>query len=477
MSEFDTHLPPIVNLHDTFTILGKYDKFSSIAKLLQDLDDNIPPSPEGWDLKSYGYFRMKKYAESVKYAEKSLDASTSPETRKKARYNLGKCYLAANLPKKAEKCFQMLRASPPYPRELDIDLSTAIFAQGRFDDSAKILRELEKDMTSFNEETQHIIRYNLSLHEFRGHNFHRGMENLDNGRKLKIFGSHTHQYPIPKWDGTPQPGKKLLCVGEGGLGDELINARFISILKKMGMRPSWMTGHKIGSIIKRNFPVEKVGDYKIYTTDIKGIGDYDLWTPVMSLPLTLNLDFPDLWKGKYIEPDSTYVEKWKAKIPKTNKIRVGIRWSGNPLYEHDLYRTVPLEPIYNMLNESGLFEIYSLQRDDGADEAKKYENIIDLSDQLETFEDTLAVIDQMDFVITSCTSIAHGAGAMDKETYVLTPLMTYYIWAEGGPHSSWYSDKVTLLRREKPLTWDEPFAKLQEIINNKVVSYKEKQNG
>jgi tetratricopeptide (TPR) repeat protein len=472
MSEFDTILPPIHTLREAFTVLGRFDGFKSIQSILTEMDPFFPPSAEAYDLKSYGYFRMKKYKESAEYAQKALDAASSPEMRKAARYNLGKSCLAANYPKKAEQCFRIIKQSPPYPRELDIDLSTAYFAQGRFDESEQLLRGLEKDIESFQEETQHIIRYNLSLHEFRTGHFHRGMENLDNGRKLKIFGSHTHAYPIPMWDGTPQPGKKILCVGEGGLGDELINARFIPIIKAMGMRPSWVTGHKIGSIIKRNLPVEKTGDYKIYTTDIKGIAEYDLWTPIMSLPLTLNLDFPDLWKGKYIEPDPAYVEKWKAKIPRTNKIRVGIRWAGNPLYEHDLYRTVPLEPMYNILNESGLFEIYSLQRDEGSEEAKKYENIIDLSDQLETFEDTLAVIDQMDFVVTSCTSIAHGAGAMDKETYVMTPLMTYYIWAEGGDHSSWYSDKVTLLRREKPLEWDEPFAKLQKIINNKIKTIK-----
>ena len=90
--------------------------------------------------------------------------------------------------------------------------------------------------------------------------------------------------------------------------------------------------------------------------------------------------------------------------------------------------------------------------------------IHDLSDKLETWDDTLACIENLDYVITSCTSIAHAAAAMGKKTIILVPISAYYTWSHSGEQSPWYGDNVILLRQQRPRTWDEPIEKLKSLI-------------
>ena len=70
----------------------------------------------------------------------------------------------------------------------------------------------------------------------------------------------------------------------------------------------------------------------------------------------------------------------------------------------------------------------------------------------------------MDFIVTSCTSIAHVAGALDLKTFVLSPIMSYYTWVEELEHPSWYSDNLTLFLQKQPRDWNGPFEELKKYI-------------
>jgi ADP-heptose:LPS heptosyltransferase len=81
------------------------------------------------------------------------------------------------------------------------------------------------------------------------------------------------------------------------------------------------------------------------------------------------------------------------------------------------------------------------------------------------FSDTFSIINQMDLVITSCTSIAHIAAALGKEVCVFVPIMEYYAWTSSTGKSWWYGDNVHLFRQKKPRNWDKPLQELREFLN------------
>jgi hypothetical protein len=72
----------------------------------------------------------------------------------------------------------------------------------------------------------------------------------------------------------------------------------------------------------------------------------------------------------------------------------------------------------------------------------------------------------MDLVITSCTSVAHMSAALGVETWVVVPILPYYMWSVPGEKSAWY-DSVTLFRQEKYGDWTAPFAKISKRLEER----------
>jgi ADP-heptose:LPS heptosyltransferase len=87
---------------------------------------------------------------------------------------------------------------------------------------------------------------------------------------------------------------------------------------------------------------------------------------------------------------------------------------------------------------------------------------------LNSWEETLAIINDLDIIITSCTSIVHAAAAMGKKTIVLSPMSSYYIWcySDKQPRSPWYGENVKLIRQKRPRYWDEPLKELKEFLSD-----------
>ena len=83
------------------------------------------------------------------------------------------------------------------------------------------------------------------------------------------------------------------------------------------------------------------------------------------------------------------------------------------------------------------------------DEDFNHPRVINLKDKIKNWDDTFDYIDQMDIVVSSCTSLIHAAGAMGKLSVVLTPLLNYYTWAIPGHKTKWYNDNLTIFRQKR----------------------------
>jgi ADP-heptose:LPS heptosyltransferase len=101
------------------------------------------------------------------------------------------------------------------------------------------------------------------------------------------------------------------------------------------------------------------------------------------------------------------------------------------------------------------------------DKEKTHPGCINLNDKLDSWEDTLDYIDQMDIIVSSCTSLVHAAGALGKRTIVITPIAEYYTWTSTRTDEStpWYGDNFTVLKQKKPRDWSEPLARARELID------------
>lgn len=321
---------------------------------------------------------------------------------------------------------------------LDIALEAGL--NGEFDRAEQILN-------LFDVNDPRVI-FNLGWYKIRNGDLLGGLENLNAGRFLNCFGSPPIKGKI--WKDEDLNGKTLLFRCEGGFGDQIINIRFVEDFKKMGATVIVSCDPTLFQLFSKNgmVCVDNLVAENVY---------YDFWVPGMSAAYVLKHTFETLSGSTYLKatPRDLY--------NKNNKLKVGIRWSGNPEFEHEQHRRFDPSLMIDLHEINGI-RMYSLQRD---------ENLIyglpfaDMKADMKTWMDTAEIIKGLDLVITSCTSIAHLAGALGVETWVVVPILPYYTWSLPGNTTPWY-DSVKIFRQEKYGDWSHPFENIKNELIKKV---------
>jgi tetratricopeptide (TPR) repeat protein len=444
----------------TIAILERTNLLDEIVNLLHLFIKNkiVPFNLIGYDLYFYGYTKAKKFSEAVTYGELALSATTTLDEKIAVLSNLANVYVCHNTPTKAIECYEFVAEHVPSTPEFQLEYSAALFACNRKLESYQILKQLEQNIWKYDAKLANSILFNMGIHYIQSGEFKKGLEHLAIGRELRVWGSYSRVYDgLPEWDGTPQPGKHVLFISEGGIGDEIINIRFVKHVTDLGMTCSLLSTHAVDSIYDHLPFVNKVNN----ETYVKS--DYDMWVPIMELARKIGADTHELWTGTYLQAKQEFIEKYKDII--VGDFKVGLRWAGNPLYDHELHRTINLTQVVASMPADTNWTLYSVQRDVGMEQLESNTNVTDLSSMLTSFEDLLGVLYHLDLIITSCTSVAHAAAAMGKPVIVLIPIMSYHTWAEEKPTSSWYGSNLRLIRQQTPETWQEAYDELTIVLS------------
>lgn len=290
-----------------------------------------------------------------------------------------------------------------------------------------------------------------------------GCKLLESGRFLNVYGSSPLKTNAPIYNPEKHElkGKSIIISLEGGYGDEIIHARFATSYKKLGAAKVYIAcAPELLSVLSRIEGVDKT----ILRSETHTV-QHDYWVPGFSAGWVAGHTFSNFPGKPYMQPLTESVEIWKNLIS-SDKIKVGIRWAGNPKFEHQQFRKFPENFITNLSQYKEL-QLYSLQRDHNLIQLP--ENIIDLQHFLLSWEDTMAAIANLDLVITSCTSIAHLSAAMGKETWVIVPILPYHTWTAGSPEgkTSPYYESVTLYRQVETGKWNLTFQSLYADLEKK----------
>ena len=321
---------------------------------------------------------------------------------------------------------------------LDLALTAAI--NGHPDISEDILRAQPQDDPR--------VLFNLGWHEMRHGRLASGLRMMDAGRYINCFG--LPRIPGPIWHGEPLEGKTLLFRCEGGYGDQILNFRFVRDFVQRGARVVVSCAPTLKPLFARH-------GYICADNEIVSGLHYDYWVPAMSVAHILGYDQDTL-------PGETYLTaEPRALYAKSGTLRVGLRWAGSPEFEHQQHRLFNPEPLFNLHNLPGV-SLYSLQRDENLVDGLPF---ADLREQLKTWEDTASIIAGLDLVITSCTSVAHLAAALGVETWVIVPVLPYYVWAVPGDKSVWY-DSVNIFRQTTYGDWSAPLAAVTSALQERV---------
>ena len=112
-------------------------------------------------------------------------------------------------------------------------------------------------------------------------------------------------------------------------------------------------------------------------------------------------------------------------------------------------RLFPADLMFNAVKDQ---DCISLQRDEGSELRPRWIQSV----PLDTWKDTAKAVASCELVVTSCTSIAHLAGAMGVPTWIVVPIVPYYLWTDPGAVTPYYNS-MTLYRQTTVNSWEEPF--------------------
>jgi len=322
-----------------------------------------------------------------------------------------------------------------------LDLALQASINGHPDISEDILR-------SQPEQDDARVVFNLGWHEMRHGNLKKGLQMMDAGRFINCFGLPRLEGEI--WRDQDLTNKTLLFRCENGFGDQIMNFRFAKDFQDKGARVVISCHPQLMAIFSRHGFICIDNGATPYT-------HYDYWVPSMSAAHILGYDTDNFPSQPYLtaQPKTLYA--------KPNTLKVGIRWAGNPEFEHEQHRRFDPQPLVDLHELNGV-TLYSLQRDENLIDGLPF---ADLRDQMKTFDDTASIIQGLDLVITSCTSIAHLSAALGKETWVIVPVLPYYAWAAPGEKSVWY-DSVRLFRQTEYGNWGAPLNAVRESLQHRL---------
>jgi tetratricopeptide (TPR) repeat protein len=401
---------------------------------------------EDYDVLGYVALKADKRDTYLACAEAAYSLAETPQQIYISRINLYKAYNAMNYPEKALFYIEQNLRMDPNDFETIAQKAFNISLSGDKETAEAILEDLSKKYPEKSDKLEAAFSGKM----LRSGKLAEGVRSFLETFKPKS-GVFDETLRMKRWNGIIKPGTKLYIEGEGGIGDEIINIRFLDQLKKLGMQPILYSPGKYRKDSKSLF--ERHG-YEIIT-DTYSIDPRCSWVPLMSLPFYLNLEEKDLWKGTYLTP----LRQEKNRI-QSDKFKIGIKCSGNPYFGQDEYRKIPLDTMLKYLPEEA--EIYYIDKEVG------HLGTIDLGDRIESWEDTLDFIDQMDCIVSSCTSLVHAAGAIGKTTFVAVPIAEYYIWTTSrrDDSSPWYGDNFHVMRQTEVRDWHKPLSEIQERLKH-----------
>ena len=259
------------------------------------------------------------------------------------------------------------------------------------------------------------------------------------------------------WDGREDPrGRTILLYGEQGFGDVIQFARFAPLLAGRGARVHLAVATPLVRLLA-GLP----GVDGCVAADAP-LPAFDLHCAIASLPRAFATT-PET------APGGPYLAAEPMPLPGDGRLRVGVAWAGSRGALVLRQRAVPLARFRRLFAVPGC-AFHVLQKEVvEADAALLAEipGVVDLRADLGDFADTAAAIAALDLVITVDTAVAHLAGAMGKEVWVLLMAQPDWRWGIGRADSPWYPS-ARLFRQPLQGDWDSVLDRVAAALAERV---------
>lgn len=338
--------------------------------------------------------------------------------------NLAARYFTIGDPQRAYPLAKAAYEAEPNNMNTGINLAMILKDLGRHEESAEVI---EKVYWMYPENFYVRLAYAEAL--LKAGLWTQAWPVYDNARPTQI-GSAQHlcvPSSVIEWQNqTIKSDEKLLVINEGGTGDRFCYARWLNELTKLGINWYFYPYEELYSFYARIFPAERLireGD------DLKP----QYWTTTFSLPARLNVTPTSIPKPLPITPDPEIRKRLTLNIPKDGKPTIGLCYQAAELFQGDR-RVRSLTPGQAMrLVTSTAYKVRWVSLQFGERVDYPVSNI-----PLNNWEETCALIDNLDAVVSVDTGVLHLAGSMGKKTAMLASGNSCWKYLKTGKKCYWY---------------------------------------
>lgn len=283
-------------------------------------------------------------------------------------------------------------------------------------------------------------------------------------RKTERLPNHPVMDVAASWQGENLSGKRLYLLQEQGFGDTLLMLRYLPLLKAQGAHITLEVKPDLSPLL-RETPV----DAFVEPGEIEAAG-YDYYCPLMSLPYCMGTTPDTIPEPAALTIPQEAKDKVAAElvIPNDNKLNVGVVWSGSVTFGNNRNRAVAVKRFLDLAAGQGDARFFSLQKGPPQLELKRSGGdflINDVSPLLSDFGITAAVIQDLDLIVMTDSSVAHLTGSLGKPVLNLLNHAPYWLYMPETPKTAWYPS-MRLLRQSAPGAWDAVFNQTNEILED-----------
>ncbi|MBK6005749.1 tetratricopeptide repeat protein [Ramlibacter ginsenosidimutans] len=423
------------------TELNASERHAEAAALLDALCVEEPTNADATLLRFSALIKTGRHAEALEETDRAIAvhgrSASLLANRSVPLERLGRCQEALD-------CIEQALALEPANRVALVNRCTVLTQLLRLPEA---IQAGEEALKSLPEDAEVHLALSIAL-LMRG-DLQRGWQEHEwrrrsaatRGKLLQLEGKRM-------WAGESLQGRTIFLHGEQGFGDNIQFVRYVQPIAQQAQSVVLIVPAALESLVARSLPA----NCRLLPQN-SALPPIDFHCPLMTVPAIVGTTEDTIpSQVPYLHADAALLPAWRERLG-NGTLNVGIAWAGNPKHTNDHNRSMPLASL-RRLDAPGC-RFVTVQPGLGeADRAllADWPSAIDLGSEVRSFDETAALIEALDLVITVDTSIAHLAGALGKPVWMMLAHVPDWRWMLERSDSPWYPS-ARLYRQPAPRDW------------------------
>ena len=382
--------------------------------------------------------------------------------------NLGKSEDNLNLPEEAQISYRKSLELDPQNAHILTAIGTNYVQQHKSDlaiDYCRQALEIDPD--------RQMARSSMGFAYLQKRDWANGWDFYEAGYgKLRWRQERLYGHDEPRWDGTKHKSCHVIVHGEQGVGDQIAGLEPLRDMANATTIVAVEVDAKVRGLVARSYP-----DIEVYGT----LKEKNLTWPLTKQKVDAHAGFFSLhrhfrrqesdYQGQpYLVPDPQRRIQWRALLDSLGpEPKIGIAWTGGVSLTQRSTRRADLFQLLPILRKHCHW--ISLEYRDRSHEIQKLlrqRHVVihdwPLATRTDDYDDTAALVAELDLVICVPTSVMHLAGALGVPTFCLVHPRPGIECGSSGDHLAFYGKTVRLFRREKDDDWSDQVNTVKEEL-------------